>query len=124
MQKHIRRGREFWAKVVAEFEREGAGEPHATFAERHGVLVGSFQRWLYRFRGERLSIRGKARRNDRRARTARALPWPLVEVQSGRVTHGRFEIELPGGWHVHVPASFEADGLRRLLAICAGEGAH
>ncbi len=124
MEKHIRRGRDFWAKVVAEFEGGGAVERHKAFADRHGVRCDSFQRWLYRLRHEGLSAGHKPRRVDKRARTARALPWPLVEVQSGRVTDGGFEIESPGGWRVRVPPSFEAEGLRRLLAIFDEGRAH
>ncbi|HEV3191521.1 MAG TPA: hypothetical protein VGY54_13525 [Polyangiaceae bacterium] len=114
MQKHIRRGREFWAKVVAEFEDGGAVERHKAFAARHGVRCDSFQQWLYRFRREGPSLARDAPRADK---GARAMPWPLVEVQSGRVSAGGFEIESPGGWRVRVPASFESEGLRRLLAI-------
>jgi len=124
MEKHIRRGRDFWAKVVAEFEGGGAVERHKAFADRHGVRCDSFQRWLYRVRREQRSPPRNAARVDKRARTARALPWPLVEVQSGRVTDGRFEIESPGGWRVRVPPSFEAEGLRRLLEIFDKERAH
>ena len=124
MQKHIRRGREFWVRLVDEFEGAGAIERHKAFADRHGVRCYSFQQWLYRLRRERLSAGHNAPRVDRRTRTARALPWPLVEVQSGRVTDGRFEIESPGGWRIRVPTSFEAEGLRRLLAIFDEERAH
>lgn len=121
MEKHIRRGRDFWAKVVAEFEGGGAVERHKAFADRHGVRCDSFQRWLYRFRRERRSSPRNTAGVDKRAR---AMPWPLIEVQSGRVTDGRFEIESPGGWCVRVPPSFEAEGLRRLLAILDEERAH
>jgi hypothetical protein len=124
MQKHVRRGREFWSRLVDEFEGADVVERHKAFADRHGVRCCSFQRWLYRLRHEGLSAGHKARRADKRARTASALPWPLVEVQSGRVTDGRFEIESPGGWRVRVPPSFEAEGLRRLLAIFDEERAH
>jgi hypothetical protein len=45
--------------------------------------------------------------------------WPLVEVQGLAVGSGRFEVELPGGRRLLVPAAFDAETLRRLLAILA-----
>jgi hypothetical protein len=47
MEKHIRRGREFWARLVGEFEAAGGIERHKAFAVRHGVRCYSSQRWLY-----------------------------------------------------------------------------
>jgi hypothetical protein len=47
-----RAGREFWTKVIDEFE-EAPGETHAEFAARQGVEKTTFQRWLYLLRSER-----------------------------------------------------------------------
>jgi transposase-like protein len=47
-----RAGREFWSRVVAEFERS-SGETHAAFAARHGVEKATFERWLHLLRNER-----------------------------------------------------------------------
>jgi transposase-like protein len=47
-----RRGREFWMKVVGDYEAT-SGETHAEFAARHGVEKATFQRWLYLLRDER-----------------------------------------------------------------------
>ena len=41
----------------------------------------------------------------------------LIEVASGPTIDGRFEIDLPRGRRLRVPASFDGDALRRLLAI-------
>lgn len=122
MPKFVRRGREFWAQVIGEFEGEGAVEPHQEFVDRHGVECDSFRRWLYRFRAER---QGRAWRGRHRRRTQKvaAVPWPLVEVQSGPVADGRFEVDLPRGRRLRVPASFEAEALRHLLAILDEEPA-
>ncbi|MGC9982849.1 MAG: hypothetical protein ABSF35_04360 [Polyangia bacterium] len=38
---------------------------------------------------------------------------PVVEVQGVQVACGRFEIELPGGRRLRVPAGFDAERLRR-----------
>jgi hypothetical protein len=116
MPKFVRRGGEFWAKLVAEFQRAGGTEPHAEFAGRHGVRVGSFQRWLYRLRAEEQGRRrGRKRRIE--GRQVARVPWPLVEVKTARATDVRFEIELSGGRRLRVPESFDDGVLRRLLAI-------
>jgi transposase-like protein len=83
--------REFWTKIVDEFEQT-SGETHAVFAARHGVEKATFERWLYLLREER---------RKRRAGAVRLLPVHvavepnepavLVELGSGlalRVTAG------------------------------------
>jgi len=47
-----RRGREFWTKVVDDYEAT-SGETHAEFAARHRVEKATFERWLYLLRDER-----------------------------------------------------------------------
>jgi hypothetical protein len=43
-------GREFWAKLISEFESSNGRESHSGFAARHGVLLTTFRTWLYRLR--------------------------------------------------------------------------
>jgi hypothetical protein len=50
-----RQGREFWTKVVDEYEGT-SGETHADFAARHRVGKATFERWLYLLRGERSEL--------------------------------------------------------------------
>ena len=50
-----RRGREFWTKLVDDYEAT-SGETHAEFAARHGVEKATFERWLYLLRGERTEL--------------------------------------------------------------------
>ena len=45
-----RQGRAFWTKLISEFESNGDGESHATFAARSGVRLTTFRTWLYRLR--------------------------------------------------------------------------
>ena len=45
-----RRGREFWAGVIAEYERGNLSQ--AEFCERQGLNVWTFRGWLYRLRSE------------------------------------------------------------------------
>ncbi len=114
--KVVRRGREFWTRLVEEFERGGGGEGHQEFADRHGVECDTFRRWLYLLRAE------KRGRRWRTALVTRRRPTPpvalsLIEVASGPAADRRFEIDLSRGRRLRVPASFDGEALRRLLAI-------
>ena len=77
-----RRGREFWTKIVAEYEAT-SGETHAEFTARHGVGTATFERWLYLLRGER----GKPRADSR----VRLLP---VQIAGG---HGEQHVLVEVG---------------------------
>jgi hypothetical protein len=114
--KVVRRGREFWAKLVDEFERGGAAELHQAFADRHGVECDTFRRWLYLLRAERRGRRWRTP-GGRRRRPSPPMALSLIQVASGPTADGRFEIELRQGRRVRVPASFDGEALRRLLAI-------
>src|SRR3954463_14823319 len=104
MAKRRRRGREFWARLINEFEAGGGKEEHRTFADRHGVRCESFRGWLYRLRAE---TRGRRRPSGRAV--AVTAPWPLVEIQGPKPGSGEggFELELVGGVRVHVPRWFD-----------------
>jgi hypothetical protein len=118
MTKRIRHNRHFWVQLIAAYEDAGRNGTHRDFAERHGVGCGLFRRWLYRLRDER---RGEATPSRRELGQRPAVPggWPLVEVQGVAVGDGRLEVELGNGRRVIVPASFDAEALRRLLAVVA-----
>jgi hypothetical protein len=117
MPKQVRRGREFWVQLVEEFEQGGSAEGHQEFAERQKVRCDSFRRWLYRLRAERNGRRWRSSRGARTRKTGGSVGWPLVEVQGVAVGDSRFEIELAGGRRLLVPASFDEEALRRLLAV-------
>lgn len=55
-----RRGREFWTKVVDDYEAT-SDETHAEFAARHRVEKATFERWLYLLRDERGGSGSKVR---------------------------------------------------------------
>jgi len=55
-----RRGREFWTKVVGDYEAT-SGETHAEFAARHKVEKTTFERWLYLLRDKRGAAGSKVR---------------------------------------------------------------
>ena len=118
MAKRIRHGREFWTDLVEAYERGEEHEGHQDFADRHGVGCASFRRWLYRLREER---RGKVLHAPPRGGKQKADggAWPLVEVQGIPGLEPRLEVELANGRRVLVPASFDVEGFRRLLAVVA-----
>jgi hypothetical protein len=71
-----RQGREFWTKLISEFESNGGGESHAGFAARSGVRLTTFRTWLYRLRADGV---------PRAKRAVRVLPVTVVGAdQSSR----------------------------------------
>ncbi len=87
-----RQGREFWTKVVDEYEGT-SGETHAEFAARHLVGKATFERWLYVLRGERHGrvADGKIRLLPVQIAVGRSEQHVLVDVGGGvgiRVTVG------------------------------------
>lgn len=114
--KIVRRGRDFWTRLVDEFERGGGAERHQEFADRQGIECDTFRRWLYLLRAEKRGRRWRTALGTRRRPTP-PVALSLIEVASGSAADGRFEIDLSRGRRLRVPASFDGDALRRLLAI-------
>ncbi len=114
--KVVRRGREFWTRLVEEYERGGGAERHQEFADRHGVECDTFRRWLYLLRAEKRGRHWRTSPGTRRRPTP-PVALSLIEVASGPAADGRFEIDLSRGRRVRVPAAFDGEALRRLLAI-------
>jgi hypothetical protein len=46
----VRRNREYWAEVVADFEKSAL--KHGEFCEQRGLEAGTFRHWLYHLRRE------------------------------------------------------------------------
>ena len=117
MARRNRHGREFWMNLVDAYERSEEPEGHQDYADRHGVGCASFRRWLYRLREEghgrvpRSAPRGGKRKS--------AGAWPLVEVHGIPAVEPRIEVELANGRRVLVPATFDVEAFRRLLAVVA-----
>src|SRR5262245_20972951 len=116
MPRGLRRGRKFWTGLVENSEDDGGSEPHQQVPDRHGVPCDTFRRWLYLLRAEK---RGRRWRSSGRARRKAQTPLALslVEVAGAPAADTRFEIQLPRGRCLRVPPSFDAEALRRLLAI-------
>jgi transposase-like protein len=100
--------READARVVVEAWRD-SGERLSGFARRHGVDPRRLARWVKRLPG----AEGNAVRFHR---------VRLVERGPGAVDGARIEIHLARGERVYVPRDFEAEDLRRVLAVLREEG--
>ncbi len=100
-----------------------SGLTQAAFCRGRGMAVASFRWWKWK-----LGLPGRppaeGRVQDRPAGALPAfVPVRIVErsPRPGREpAGGAFELDLPGGWCLRVPADFEAESLARLLAVVEG----
>lgn len=103
-------GSRYWresdARVLVEAWRS-SGETLTGFARRHGVQPRRLARWAGRLKG----ALGDAVRFHRVRLVDRHM-----DAGSGR-SGASIEIELAGGELVRVPRGFEAEELRRVLAV-------
>lgn len=112
--------RDEWAERVRQWRRSGltAGE----FAGSIGMKPSTLRYWAWRLgREERVGHEQPRRRRRAEAEPVTA-PSRFVEVIAGPVESERFELELPNGWRLRIPAAFDAEALGRLLQTCAGAG--
>jgi len=98
-----RRGREFWAGVVAEYE--GSGQSHDGFCLSRGLEVGTFRRWLYRLRREGSGSR-------RKGPVLQFLPLVPSSASSGPVSVRVGQVELS---FVELPTATYLAELLRLM---------
>jgi len=100
-----RRGywREAEARVMVEAWRSG-GETLSEFAARYGVDPKRIARWASRLQ-------------RRRPEAVRFHPVRLVGVEPGKGSGSAIEIRLGGGRRVRVARGFDAEDLRRVLAV-------
>jgi hypothetical protein len=106
-----RRVRRSGSEVAAILERyRASGRTQRAFAEAEGVPLSTLTFWLGR-RGQ-VERAGKAPGSRLVAVRLRAEAAPLAEPPEG------FELTLPHGIEVRVPASFAEEALRRLLRAC------
>jgi hypothetical protein len=94
--------REAEARIVVEAWRNG-GESLSGFARRHGVDPGRVARW--------------AARLERAATPVRFHPVRLALREPGDGGGAAIEIHLVGGLRVRVAPGFQAEDLRRVLAV-------
>jgi hypothetical protein len=104
--------RRYWREAEARVVVEGwrrAGEPLGRFAKRHGVDPRRLSRWA-----SRLEASAAAR--------VRFHPVRLTARAPASRADGAIEIDLGSGRCVRVPGGFEAEDLRRVLAVLKEEG--
>ena len=119
--------REEWRKRVERWRDSGLTA--AEFAGELGINPRTLMYWKWLLaRDANASAPALERRQaPKRARASKqaqplvAVPLArdragLIEIQSA-AADGRFELELGRGRRIRVPASFDADGLRRLLDV-------
>lgn len=111
--------REQWRKRVQRWQDSGLTAEE--FAQETGLNVGTLRHWKYTLDKE---VRGAHRAEPAERPGAEQPPrrpqptLPLVEVQTtAGPADGRFKVELARGRRLRVPASFEAQALRRLLLV-------
>lgn len=128
-----------YREILAELEE---GVTLAALAKRHGVKRKTLVWWRWEVaRRDELAAKaakpGKTKRRspakERAPKSVAAPPPPLLpvvlgapepalpatEAQAGRAG---FEVALPSGVEVRVPAGFDAADLRRLLAVLGAPG--
>ncbi len=102
-QRDVRRGREYWAGLVSEFE--GSGLSQREFCEKRGLKFTAFRNWVYRLRSTREVRPGRKRRGGGFVQIVAAAPKSSVmcKLQFGRTEW--FFSELP-------PTAYLGDLLR------------
>jgi transposase len=105
----MRTSREEWAKRVERWKDSGLTAKE--FARELGLNPRSLVFWKWQL-GRAAGTPTKAAN----ARLERSKPLPLLELA---VAGGspQFELELRGGHRLSIPPGFDADALRRLLAV-------
>jgi transposase len=112
-----RASRAEWAKRVRRWER--SGRTADAFGAEIGVNGRTLTYWKWLLRKEATGeTRTRPSRKAKPAEPASSTP-SFVELRGG-AADSRFALELGDGRRILVPCDFDADGLRRLLAILEG----
>jgi len=101
----MRKRRQEWVERVDRWRRSGMTAKQ--FAASMGVNAGTLAHWSWRLGREQRTLK------TRPAASQRA----LVEIVTGATGDDRFELVVGNGRRVHVPASFDAAALVRLLTV-------
>ena len=104
--------RETWAKRVERWIDSGLTAKE--FAAEAGLKASTLSYWKWRLRAKRPA---KARRAATTSAALTTSPLSFVEVARAATAAEPFEIEFGSGMRVRVPGSFDAEALRRLLAV-------
>ena len=106
-----RASREIWIKRIERWRESGLGAKE--FAEQVGVEVDRLRHWKWRLATEDRAT------NAASAASTTPAPFPFVEVTPTPAENREdtiIEVVAPSGFCIRVPARFDADTLRRVLA--------
>ena len=87
---------------------QGSGETVSRFARRYGIARRRLARWVKRLQGGGGALHFH--------------PVRLVEGALPRAGRAPIEIEIAGGQRIRVAQDFQAEDLRRVLAVLAEAG--
>jgi hypothetical protein len=106
-----RASREIWIKRVERWRDSGLGAKE--FAEQIGVDVDRLRHWKWRLANEVGTTNTKA------AEPSSSAPLAFVEVTPPAPARedAIIEVVAPSGFCIRVPVRFDADTLRRVLAV-------
>jgi transposase-like protein len=102
--------REEWQRRVQRWRDSGLSTKE--FAAEVGINPGTLTHWKYIF-----GKTDRARRVAKAGETPDRPPLSFLEIQTLAPAPGAFEIVLAGGRCLRVPATFEAESLKRLIAV-------
>jgi hypothetical protein len=122
----VRRGAAEWAVWIDEWRSSGLSLP--AFCQRHGLSRGTMQNWVYKpelkraVEEARRSVKAtdepRAERISPRDESPVFLPVQVVEAAAGvREDHTGVEVVLSAGRRIVLGAGFDADTLRRVVAV-------
>src|SRR5260370_14081909 len=109
----MRRGRDEWAKRVAGWKDSGLTAKE--FATELGINPRSLVFWKWQL-GKGSGPTAELSAVSVKSGKARARTLPLIELGQPPAP-AQFELELGGGRRLAIPSTFDADALRRLLAV-------
>lgn len=113
----MRTSRDEWKKLVERWRESGLTAEQ--YAAELGINAGTLKFWKYKLGRPQTATEVRQPGPKKSKREGRALP--LVEVKpTVLAATAEFELELGGGKRLRIPASFEAEALRRLLAVLTG----
>lgn len=111
-----------WRERIAAWRESGLTQQ--AFCQAQGISVSSFSHWkseLAKRDGSRPSPEGPAERaaaeKSPSALRWTEVRWPAAGADVAVAESSGYEIVLPRGWSVRLGPRFEAESLRRLLAV-------
>lgn len=116
-----------WREHIEQWRR--SGQSQRAYCQAQGISDSSLSRWKCElgrrdlFRSQAAALDKAAEGDGVRDRTAESMRWTEVHLPAagGAVApiarDAGFEVVLPRGWSVRLGSRFEADSLRRLLAV-------